>query len=916
MKKLFLFCFFISSMMFSSGLKAQTLNLVQPVPAPFPACQCDSLDITYQVLGVDFVIGTRFVVEITDDAGQDFTNADTLAIAKFEAIPVVNPNVDTTSVGTKILTVVIPCNQTPLGNYIRIIASNGEISDTNQYNVLNRTLSEIDTVIGGFPNPYTGADDWGFCTGDSVTLVAVAHATFFQWKNNGVDIPGEINDTLIVKQSGLYSVDTWVSLSCKTTSEDTLINSFLPRTNITLQSTAPAAYQIDFPSGPFPLDSVQFCESSAAIFSGPAAIAGLTYKYTWLTDSITQFMDTVLFQTDPADTFQLVTIDTSIIKNGFGRIYLVTYDGFCTDTSDAYFIFVDENPVTTLGSIPFPGLPGVPTPGDVCMKDSVLISLISTPVVNWEYQWQRANTTNLPFTWFDVVDSTEMTMQVDTSLKPIQTLSYYRLKITTVTPQGDPVCTVFSDSLRVRWFPEYGLTVPGGQPGVNIVGIDSVNMCETDSVVVTGPTSPDSFALPYDYQWLTDSTDINGTVFIYALASDTLQSATLTEAGRYYLDIDDGICTDRYSTFWVFTDSLARTSILNVPFPQNPGLGTSLDLCLYDSVLVTAADTVLPFWKYQWEQYSDGTGWLDMVNDTLPSLTIDTANSLADTSYFRLNTNYVNNFGLITCQFIADSIRVIFYASPDVSFFPGNNLGVCLDDSVLVVAQSTNALSYTWKDGPLGASRWLSTPGTYTLVSTGINGCITEEDVVIFNQQTAADAGSDQTINSGEIATLSGLGGNTYRWYADKPLDFNDFLSQSIQVSKVLPDSVVADTITIYLIATGTNGCSGLDSMQLIINNPRGAELIELENVYNLFTPNSDGRNDAWDITNIIDGRGCEILIMNRWGSTVFESKTFNGTWDGNDSGGNPVPDGTYYYILSCDQSVILKSAITVIRND
>ena len=66
----------------------------------------------------------------------------------------------------------------------------------------------------------------------------------------------------------------------------------------------------------------------------------------------------------------------------------------------------------------------------------------------------------------------------------------------------------------------------------------------------------------------------------------------------------------------------------------------------------------------------------------------------------------------------------------------------------------------------------------------------------------------------------------------------------------------------------------------------------------------------------LTDGKACEILIMNRWGSSVYDDKEFQGIWDGNDEGGNPLPDGTYYYILSCDGTVILKSAITILRND
>ena len=917
MKKIFLFLLLVGFMMNANSLKAQTMNLSQPVPAPFPVCQCDSLDITYQISTANFPFGTRFYVEITTDAGQDFTNADTLDIVKF--LPNGNPNVDTISIGIKTATVIVPCDQSPLGNFIRIVASTGEISDTNNYNVLNRTLSEIKQVIGGFPNPYTGADDWGFCTGDSIRLVAETHASFFQWKRGGTDIPGETSDTLWVKQSGLYSVDTWVSPSCKTTSEDTLINTFLPRTDITLMTTPPQAHQIDIAGK---LDSVMFCEGSSAVLAGPPAVAGTTYKYEWLTDSVDGFGKTYYYATDPGDTFIQVTIDTSKVDSYYAKVYLRTEDGFCVDTSDAYYIVISKKPVIQVGNTDLPiSFPTVYAPGNACLKDSIMLRAIDTnggPTFqpNWRYQWQRANTSAIPFTWMNVTDSTEFEMQVDTSLKPIQTLSYYRLRIRTVTPQENVVCEVFTDSVAVRWWGPYGLTVPAGQPGVTMVGMDSVSMCETDSVTVMGPTSPDSFQLPYKYQWLTDSMD-GANLVIYPLAGETLQSLKINEGGRYYLDIDDGICTDRYSTFRVFTDTLARTTILNVPFPSNPGPGTSLDLCLYDSVLVTANDTVLPQWQYQWQQFTNGVGWVNMLNDTLPSLQIDTANALYDTSHFRLNTSYVNQFGITTCQYFGDSIEVRFYELPNLSFFPnapGDSIGLCLNDSVLLVAQG-NSFNYNWTDGVVGASRWISTPGNYTVVGTGFNGCQSTRTMKVYLQQTQANAGPDQTILSGEVATLTGSGGAKYQWYASKPLNFNDFLSKEIQVSKLIPDSVEADTIWVYMIATGENGCSGLDSLQLIIQNPKGSEVVNLEKTYNLFTPNGDGKNDNWNIRHIVEGKACEILIMNRWGATVYEDKTFTGLWDGTDSGGNPLPDGTYYYILSCNNTVMLKSAVTIIRN-
>lgn len=71
--------------------------------------------------------------------------------------------------------------------------------------------------------------------------------------------------------------------------------------------------------------------------------------------------------------------------------------------------------------------------------------------------------------------------------------------------------------------------------------------------------------------------------------------------------------------------------------------------------------------------------------------------------------------------------------------------------------------------------------------------------------------------------------------------------------------------------------------------------------VYKVITPNGDNRNDYLKI----DGLDCggndvnTLQVFNRWGNMVFEADNYNPAafWDGTYNG-NPVPDGTYFYIL------------------
>jgi gliding motility-associated-like protein len=67
--------------------------------------------------------------------------------------------------------------------------------------------------------------------------------------------------------------------------------------------------------------------------------------------------------------------------------------------------------------------------------------------------------------------------------------------------------------------------------------------------------------------------------------------------------------------------------------------------------------------------------------------------------------------------------------------------------------------------------------------------------------------------------------------------------------------------------------------------------------VPNGFSPNGDGVNDILEIFAIQVFPDNELIIFNRWGSTVFTAKGYNNEWDGTFNG-EPLPDGTYFYKL------------------
>jgi gliding motility-associated-like protein len=80
-----------------------------------------------------------------------------------------------------------------------------------------------------------------------------------------------------------------------------------------------------------------------------------------------------------------------------------------------------------------------------------------------------------------------------------------------------------------------------------------------------------------------------------------------------------------------------------------------------------------------------------------------------------------------------------------------------------------------------------------------------------------------------------------------------------------------------------------------------------------VITPNGDGFNDAWRIDGLADYPDHELYIVNRWESTVFETRGYRQNWTG-----EGLPDGTYFYLLRVrpagTQERIYRGAITLLR--
>ena len=89
----------------------------------------------------------------------------------------------------------------------------------------------------------------------------------------------------------------------------------------------------------------------------------------------------------------------------------------------------------------------------------------------------------------------------------------------------------------------------------------------------------------------------------------------------------------------------------------------------------------------------------------------------------------------------------------------------------------------------------------------------------------------------------------------------------------------------------------------------------------NTFTPDGDEFNQTWKVeVSGIDEFNFELLIFNRWGEIVWESRDPNVGWDGTyGKDGRPVQDGTYAWVARVavpynDDKLEYSGSINVIR--
>jgi gliding motility-associated-like protein len=78
----------------------------------------------------------------------------------------------------------------------------------------------------------------------------------------------------------------------------------------------------------------------------------------------------------------------------------------------------------------------------------------------------------------------------------------------------------------------------------------------------------------------------------------------------------------------------------------------------------------------------------------------------------------------------------------------------------------------------------------------------------------------------------------------------------------------------------------------------------------NIFTPNGDAKNQFFEIVHLDLSQNNSLLIFNRWGKQVYQTKSYQNNWEA-----AGLADGTYYYVLYLErENKYIKGWVDVVR--
>jgi gliding motility-associated-like protein len=417
-----------------------------------------------------------------------------------------------------------------------------------------------------------------------------------------------------------------------------------------------------------------------------------------------------------------------------------------------------------------------------------------------------------------------------------------------------------------QWLPTGGnaATATNLCAGTYSVLVQDQSSCGTPDTAIITITNQGSMTAQSTQNNATCNGNCNGSLVITPTSGNAPFTYSWTPAVSTN-DTANGLCAGTYSV--TITDVNGCSSQFTYTITEPVALSLSLTgqdtICLGGSTTITA-------------NAAGGTGpYTVSWSNSLPNGTSQTVSPGANTTYTATATD-ANG-----CT-IQQSFSVTIAPAPVAAFVPGP--GDCAPALVSFTNTSSSGTSWQWDFGDGNTSN-LQNPthmylagGTYavTLIVSNGGGCndtLTIPAAVVVDPQPTAGLGAlSSTVSELDpevtFSDLSNGGTNCVLYFGDGDS------AVTCNFGSIIHTYPMAGTYTAMYIVTNASGCADTAYLTVVVEQE--------STVYipNAFTPNGNGNNDIFYAygTNVHD---FDMMVFDRWGNLIFESKDILKGWDG-----------------------------------
>ncbi|MBP7103059.1 MAG: gliding motility-associated C-terminal domain-containing protein [Bacteroidales bacterium] len=489
---------------------------------------------------------------------------------------------------------------------------------------------------------------------------------------------------------------------------------------------------------------------------------------------------------------------------------------------------------------------------------------------------------NLPAGHYRVIisDTNNCKYEVDTTLNQPTEINTFFFDTNTLVYCND-TCSGYASAGATGGIPPYTYWWITGDTTTSITNlcageyvfvVTDQNACEdTAKITILDSTI---FNVSFLIQHISCYGECDGSIQLFA--ADGRPPYEYQWKNGYTKDTASNLCTGVYD---ILVKDTARCSRRVFPIVKTPDplLFSEIELhqpscySFYNGKIIAHISGGTPPYRYYWDDV--------LGNDTLENLGEGTYKLKV------IDANDCETDTLITLlQFDSLDVNYIVYKTPCVE--------VCYGEAIVEVSGGNPPYSFDWSNGDTTNHPKRLCYGNHTLTIIDSNGCqkilhIFVGDSSYFAQKVDAWTDSSVIYRSQSITLYAtDLGSEfTYEWSPAENLS-----NPKSSKTKAGPKSTTTYTVTV----TDKYGCIESDTVTIFVLDVICDEPYIF--IPNAFTPNKDGNNDVLYVRGKLL-TDVYLVIFDRWGEKIFETRDINKGWDGTYKGQDCSP-GVYVFYL------------------